>query len=74
MVKEARFSFPFRGGPPADLTGADSLADLDELVGDDHTPSTAARRRRQSPVEKQPDPRHLAGADWEADAGFVDEE
>jgi hypothetical protein len=79
MVREARFSIPVdeAGLAPRDL-GEDGYADMDELIGDDHLPPAPTGKRhnsrRQAPLNRQTDRRHLAGADWLTDADFLDEE
>ncbi|QDT50255.1 hypothetical protein Pan258_43120 [Symmachiella dynata] len=79
MVKEARFSFPVdeAGLSPRDLCD-DVDDDLDDLVDDhDMPPAPASQKRtsrRQTPIDKRTDRRHLAGADWLTDADFLDEE
>ncbi len=79
MVREARFSIPVdeAGLSPRDLY-EDAYDDLDDLVDDQHLPPAPARKkrtsRRQTPIDKRTDRRHLAGADWLTDADFLDEE
>ena len=79
MVREARFSIPVdeAGLSPRDLC-EDAYEELDELLDDQHMPPapTAKRHdsRRQAPIDRRTDRRHLAGADWLTDADLLDEE
>jgi len=79
MVREARFTLPMHGHGMNHLDGLhDNFDDLDELIGDDYLPPPPKGRQRETkrktPLDRKPDRRHLAGADWLTDFEEAEED